>query len=108
MKYKAAKSFLTSVEPVYTCFLIVGRCFTQQHNIEPPRLYHQLLKTKMKSEHSIELDIDIIRYERLTKCLEEVTSATKIRKPDLLLFHIRPEPILRISQLCKIKMDNES
>lgn len=101
-EYKAAKSFRisTATQDNKLCFLIVGGCFTQQHNIEPSRLYHQLLKTKMNLDASVELELDIIRYERLTKCLEKVTSVTKIRKPHLLLFHIRPEPLLRISKLC--------
>ena len=100
-EYRAAKSFNTSAvtQDKKLCYLIVGGCFTQQHNIAPFRLYHQLLKTKMKLDDSIELELNIVRYERLTKCLEKVTSAIEIQKPDLILFHIRPEPLLRISKL---------
>ena len=100
-EYLAAKSIAleTKIPPIKISVLIVGGCFTQQHNIEPSKLYHQLIQKELRKNHCVDLKIEIVRYERLTKCLEKIKSAVKIQKPDLILFHIRPEPLIKISKL---------
>ena len=40
--------------------------------------------------------MQILRYERLSKCVDKISELIKVQKPDLILFHIRPEPLLRI------------
>jgi len=77
--------------------MIVGGCFTEQHNINYAEHYHQLLKAKLKN-HNYDVQLNIVRYERLTKCLEKIITQTDIQQPDILIFHIRSEPLLRIAK----------
>ena len=86
--------------------IIVGGCFTKQHNIESSKLYHQLLGNELLKNENLELDLSIIRYERLTKCLEKVIRSIEEQKPDLILFHIRPEPLHRICKLYYVYKDS--
>ena len=77
--------------------MIVGGCFTEQHNINYAEHYHQLLKSKLLN-NNCNLEINIVRYERLIKCLEKIIKQNNIQKPDILIFHVRSEPLLRIAK----------
>ena len=77
--------------------LIVGGCFTEQHNIEPSGLYHHLLANKLQEYKNVEMKLQIIRYERLTRCLEKINRSIEFQL-DIILFHVRPEPLLRITK----------
>jgi hypothetical protein len=77
---------------------IAGGCFTNQHNIPFERLYHQSILIELKKYFS-ELQIKTIRYERITKCLEKIV-AFHVEYPfDLLIFHLRAEPLMRLTKL---------
>ena len=87
--------------------IILGGCFAEQHNIEFGKHYHQLLKQKLIDIQNIDIEYRIVRYERLSKCFEKLLSESEKIKPDLILLHIRSEPILRISKLYYKYIDAE-
>ncbi len=78
---------------------IVGGCFTEQHNIAFDKLYHQLVRNAIENEFGIEMKLDIIRYERFSKCLEKISDHFENNQIDILIFHIRSEQFLRLSKL---------
>ncbi len=75
--------------------LIAGGCFPVQENIPFPRLYHQLLRERMFNENDVEADINIIRYEKLESCFDQISDAIKKNKTEILLFHLRIEPLFK-------------
>jgi len=77
--------------------MILGGCFTEQHNINYAEHYHQLLRAKLISQN-YDVHLNIVRYERLTKCLQKIILQTDIQQPDILIFHVRSEPLLRIAK----------
>jgi hypothetical protein len=77
---------------------ILGGCFTEQYNIPYNRLYHQTLK-KFLCEKGKSVEIITRRYERISKCLGKITDLHKDFNFDLLIFHLRTEPIMRMSKL---------
>lgn len=87
--------------------LIIGGCFTTQHNIEFSRLYHQSLKKKMIDYTGQPTEINTIRYERIGKTLEKISDFHKAKDFDLLIFHLRTEPFMRLVKLY-YKYINES
>lgn len=77
---------------------IIGGCFTDQHNIPFNRLYHQTLERLLKgNEHQVE--IRTIRYEWISKCVAKTIELYQDYPFDLLIFHLRAEPIMRMSKL---------
>jgi len=79
--------------------LIIGGCFTCQHNIDSTRLYHQSLK-KMLVAHGVKnTEIATLRYERIGKTFEKIVSFQKTQGFDLLVFHLRTEPFMRLVKL---------
>jgi len=84
---------------------IVGGCFPVQHNIPEDRLYHHTLKLRLRDK-GIETSFSLVRYERLSNCLPKIEAAAKDRHIDLLVFHLRAEPIMRISKLYYEYMDD--
>ena len=82
--------------------LIAGGCFPVQDNITPDKLYHQILKNQLQKLNDIDLEIRIVRYERIKKSFSQISEAVSIDKPDLILFHLRTEPMLLPARLfCK-------
>lgn len=77
----------------------MGGCFPVQHNIKQEDLFHQLMKDEMERKYSCNLKVNIIRYERLLACLEKIIEYHSKNPIDILVFHIRPEPFLRLSKL---------
>jgi hypothetical protein len=77
---------------------IAGGCFTNQHNIPFHRLYHQTIKTKLEDTR-IPVEIRTIRYERILKCPEKIMELEKDYSFDILLFHLRAEPLMRMTKL---------
>lgn len=74
--------------------LIVGGCFPVQDNINEEDLYHQIMRKKIMDQYDIYLLIDILRYENIKHCTELIKRKAALSKPDLLLFHMRVEPVL--------------
>lgn len=85
---------------------IAGGCFTEQHNIPFEKLYHQILKNCVEKKFETGLNIGIIRYERFTMCLDKIKNFSKENPADILLFHIRSEPFLRLCKLYYKYTDN--
>jgi hypothetical protein len=85
---------------------IVGGCFTDQHNIPFERLYHQSLKRLLITTED-RVEIRKIRYERISRCVNKVIDFHDSYSLDLLIFHLRAEPIMRLSKLYYKYLDHE-
>lgn len=79
------------------CF--VGGCFPIQHNIVYEDLFHQKLKRKIEERYNNRLNVNIIRYERFSTVLDKVKTLAGSKKLDLIVFHVRPEPYLRLLKM---------
>lgn len=66
-----------------------------QDNISPENLYHQVLQERLLKESDLQLDVDILRYEKLETCSTEIAEKISKSKYDHLLFHLRVEPLFR-------------
>ncbi|HEX2788280.1 MAG TPA: SGNH/GDSL hydrolase family protein [Ignavibacteria bacterium] len=82
---------------------IAGGCFLFQQNVD--ELYHSMLKTRLQSELQQEVNIDLIRYERLSSCFNKIIISALEANPDILIFHLRAEPFIH---LCKLYYKFES
>ena len=78
--------------------VIVGGCFPVQHNIPPPDLYHQTLRRQLAAA-GVPTDVTVVRYERLATCLAKVAAVAAARPIDVLVFHLRTEPLMRLTKL---------
>ena len=87
------------------CFL--GGCFPVQWDIVYEDLFHQKLRQKIEENYNNKLNINIIRYERFSTVLDKIISLAGLRKLDLIVFHIRPEPFLRLTKLIYKYIDNK-
>lgn len=76
--------------------LIVGGCFPVQGNIPKEKLYHQLLKKEIEDKIKIEVEINILQYEKLNPVYKKIDSIIKQENIDLIIFHLRIEQVLRI------------
>lgn len=85
---------------------IVGGCFPVQYNIEPQRLYHATLRAQLTAQHGLPA-LHIIRYERLSTCLAKIMAAQARQPTQVLLFHVRAEPVLRLSKLYYRYLDDQ-
>jgi len=87
---------------------IVGGCFPVQYNIEPDRLYHATLRRQLAAQLPDQLpELHIIRYERLSTCLAKIMAAHVQQPTQVLLFHVRAEPVLRLSKLYYRYLDDQ-
>jgi hypothetical protein len=82
---------------------IAGGCFLFQQNIDD--LYHSILKTQLQNEIHEDVNIYLIRYERLSSCFNKIIISALETNPDILIFHLRAEPFLH---LCKLYYKFES
>src|SRR4051812_29472807 len=85
---------------------IVGGCFTDQHNIPFNRLYHQTLKKNVE-ENGNDIEIRTLRYERISKSLEKIDRLHNEYHFDLLVFHLRTEPLMRMTKFYYKYFDNK-
>lgn len=74
--------------------LIVGGCFTCQHNISFERLYHQSIRNKFIDGGDLDIEIKTITYNRLSRVLNKIEKVREVYPFDLLIFHLRTEPLL--------------
>lgn len=95
-EYLAAKEMLTKIGLPDLNFVFVGGCFPVQHNITVEDTFHQRLKRKIESLSEVNFNIHLIRYERFSTCLSKIQTQCEKNKVDFLVFHIRPEPYLRL------------
>jgi hypothetical protein len=97
-EFKASKRFLEENEQtIDLCF--IGGCFPVQYNILFEDLFHQKLKRKLADSFDLNLQVNIIRYERFYSLNEKLNSLIQKRKIDILIFHVRPEIFLRFTKL---------
>ncbi|MFC2131259.1 hypothetical protein ACFLSQ_07480 [Bacteroidota bacterium] len=75
----------------------MGGCFPVQYNIPFGKLYHQTIKI-MLGTLSIVSIIKIVRYERFANCLRKIENLHQISPFDYLVFHLRAEPLMRLSK----------
>jgi len=94
-EYNSAKKHLEHINLPKVNFTFVGGCFPVQHNILFEDLFHQKLRNEVERTFNIEFNVNIIRYERFTTCLNKIVEYHKTHPVDVLVFHIRPEPYLR-------------
>jgi len=87
------------------CF--VGGCFPVQHNIVFEDLFHQKLRREIEDDEKNKLNVNIIRYERFNTILDKIKTLAGTKKLDLIIFHIRPEPYLRLIKLYYKYIDNK-
>ena len=80
-------------------FTFVGGCFPVQGDILYEDLFHQTLKRKVETNFNVNFDFNIIRYEKFGNCLEKIVMYNNQNPIDYLVFHIRPEPFLRLTKL---------
>ena len=105
-EYLASKKFINDTRFINEiCF--VGGCFPVQHNIVFEDLFHQKLRRKIEDSFKNKLNIDIIRYERFSTVLNKIKSLADSKKLDLIIFHVRPEPYLRLIKLFYKHIDNK-
>lgn len=74
--------------------LIVGGCFTCQHNISFERLYHQTIRDKFIDQGDLDIEIKTITYSRLSRVMDKIEKVREEYPFDLLIFHLRAEPVL--------------
>lgn len=92
-------------EIIEMCF--VGGCFPVQYNIVFEDLFHQKLRRKVEDCLKNKLNFNIIRYERLCTVLDKIKTLTGSKKLDFIVFHVRPEPYLRLIKLFYKYIDNK-
>ena len=106
-EYCSAKLHLQNYKSRDVNFTFVGGCFPVQGDILFEDLFHQLLKKDLEKEFDVNININIIRYERFINCLGKIKSYNKNHTIDYLLFHIRPEPYLRLIKFYYKFLNNE-
>jgi len=105
-EYILAKKYISKTFVSKINLVFAGGCFPVQYNILFEDLFHQTLKRKMESELGKELSIKLLRYERFKNCFLKIKSHCDFKNTDILIFHIRPEPVLRIAKLYYKYLDN--
>jgi len=86
---------------------IVCGCFPTQPGIAPDELYHRVLAKRIESEKQIMLYVSSIWYNTVSSGYALTQQLINTEKPDVVLFHVRPDPYLRISKLWMKYSDKE-
>ena len=87
---------------------IVGGCFPVQHNIEPARLYHATLCGLLAPHGPAGApEVEVVRYERFENCLQKIRAAHARQPTQVLLFHLRAEPVMRLAKLYYRYLDDQ-
>ncbi|MBU0490076.1 MAG: hypothetical protein KKD31_19230 [Bacteroidetes bacterium] len=98
-EYCAAKQMLRNWKKQDVNFSFVGGCFPVQDNILFEDIFHQTLKKKVEERHNVNFNIRIVRYELFSTCLQKVIDHSNNNAIDYLVFHVRPEPFLRLVKI---------
>lgn len=105
-EYLASKKQISDTRYINEmCF--VGGCFPVQHNVVYEDLFHQKLRWRIENDLNLKLNVNIIRYERFSTVLDKIKTLADSKKLDLVIFHIRPEPYLRLIKLAYKHLDSE-
>lgn len=106
-EYQASLNYLKKRELPEINFIFVGTCFPVQGNIPIDARFHQLLKRKIENKLNVRFNINILRYERLNKCFEKIVKHKAVNPIDILVFCVRPTPILRMTKLSYKHIDSK-
>jgi len=105
-EYQAAKIYAAEKKSESINMTFVGGCFPVQNDILFEDLFHQKLKRRIESEFKINFNINIIRYEQFNRCLKKIKTYNESSPIDILVFHVRPEPFLRLVKIYYRYLDN--
>lgn len=105
-EYLSAKNLISKRHNPEFNFTFVGGCFPVQGSIIFEDLFHQIMKNKFESQYKVNFNVNIIRYERFKTCLAKITKYLDNNPIDVLVFCIRPEPILRLTKFSYKFIDN--
>ncbi len=86
---------------------IVCGCFPTQAGIGPDELYHRVLSKRLESDKQISMNISSIWYNTVSSAFVLTQQLIDTEKPDVILFHVRPDPFLRISKFWMKYSDKE-
>jgi citrate lyase beta subunit len=106
-EYGMAKRKLENCKENTVHFTFVGGCFPVQWDILYEDIFHQTLKREVESNLDVNFKINIIRYEKFGDCLEKISRYKSKNPIDYLVFHIRPEPFLRLTKLYYKYLDTD-
>jgi citrate lyase beta subunit len=98
-EYISAKQHLASWKENTIHFTFVGGCFPVQSDILFEEVFHRILAKKAEDNLNVNFNVNIIRYEKFSNCLQRIIKYNEHKPIDYLAFHIRPEPYLRIIKL---------
>ncbi len=98
-EYISAKQHLASWKENTIHFTFVGGCFPVQSDILFEDVFHRILAKKAEDNLNVNFNVNIIRYEKFSNCLQKIANYHEHRPINYLVFHIRPEPYLRIIKL---------
>lgn len=105
-EYLAAKHFINDNRQIAEiCFM--GGCFPVQHNIVYENLFHQKLKRKLEDCFKYKLNINLIRYARFNTILDKIKFINAEKSLRLIVFHVRPEPYLRLVKILYKYIDDK-
>lgn len=85
----------------------VGGCLPVQYDILFEDLFHQRLRRRLATESGVGLNATIIRYEQLHRCLDKIRKHHATNPVDFLVFHVRPEPFLRLVKIWYKYLDHK-
>lgn len=78
---------------------IVGGCALTQRSIPKENRFFSIAKRKLETEQNSKVSFLFSSYESFYQLEETVLKQLAKKKPDLLIIHLRPQPLLRISKL---------
>lgn len=78
---------------------IICGCLPSQYGIESSDLYHQVLSRKLEQEMNQQVDIASVWYTTLADSYPNSVRMIETKGPDIVFYHVRPDPYLRLSKL---------
>ena len=85
----------------------VGGCAITQPDIPKEKRFIEVLRTKMKSDCSIETSFTFSSYSHFYELEKSIEKIINKQKVDLLIVHLRPQPLLVLSKFI-IKKKNKN
>ncbi len=86
-------------KPDYIKTGIVCGCLPTQHGILQEQLYHQILSAEVMQCAGVRLSISSAWYTKLHNGTDVCEKLIEEARPEILLYHVRPDPYLRASKL---------
>lgn len=105
-EYTASLNYQRKADLPEINFTFAGGCFPVQGSVAFEDLFHQVLKRKMEMFNDVRFNVNIIRYEQFSNCIQKIEACNAENAIDILAFSIRPEPFLREVKLHHTIPDN--